>query len=233
MVLVGGKPILWHIMMGYSQNEISDFIVCTGYKGEVIREYFYNFSAMNMDFTIQLGRDPVIEKHGDLIENGWKVTVADTGPLTMTGGRVFRIRDYVGKETFMCTYGDGIADIDIRALLSFHKSHGKIATMTTVQPISRFGVIDIDKNGFVEGFHEKPQTESWVNAGFFVFEPEVFQYLDENCILENEPLSKLAQEGQLAAYKHFGFWQPMDTYRESVMLNQMWEEEEAPWKTWK
>ena len=232
MVTIGGRPILWHIMRTYSLHNISKFVILTGYKGEVIRGYFHDFAALNMDFTVTLGETPKFKKHGSMVEEGWEVTVVDTGQSTMTGGRVFRARDHIGKETFMCTYGDGVADIDISSLLAFHKAHGKIATMTSVKPISRFGVVDISKNGSVEGFHEKPQTKSWVNAGYFVFEPEIFSYLDAECVLEEEPLSRLAADGQLLAYKHEGFWQPMDTYRESTMLNQMWDQGRAPWKKW-
>jgi glucose-1-phosphate cytidylyltransferase len=232
MVTIGGKPILWHIMRTYALHDISNFVVLTGYKGEVIREYFHDFAALNMDFTVVLGENPTFKKHGSMVEEGWEVSVVDTGETTMTGGRIYRARDYIGKETFLCTYGDGVADIDISKLLQFHKSHGKIATLSSVKPNSRFGVVDITNSGEVEGFHEKPQTESWVNAGYFVFEPEIFSYLDSDCVLEQEPLNRLALEGQLMAFKHEGFWQPMDTYRESTILNQMWNEGKAPWKKW-
>ena len=232
MVTIGGRPILWHIMRTYAFHDISNFVVLTGYKGEIIRGYFHDFAALNMDFTVTLGETPRFKKHGSMVEEGWEVTVVDTGQSTMTGGRIFRARDHIGKETFMCTYGDGVADVDISKLLAFHKSHGKIATMTSVKPISRFGVTDISDSGKVERFHEKPQTESWVNAGYFVFEPKIFDYLDADCILEQEPLNALAAGGQLMAYKHEGFWQPMDTYRESTLLNQMWDEGQAPWKKW-
>ena len=232
MVTIGGRPILWHIMRSYSVHNISEFVILTGYKGEVIREYFHDFAALNMDFTVVLGESPKFQKHGTMDEEGWKVTVVDTGQSTMTGGRIFKARDHIGKQTFMCTYGDGVSDVDISKLLNFHKSHGKIATMTSVKPVSRFGVTDISISGLVEGFHEKPQTESWVNAGYFIFEPEIFNYLDPECILEQAPLNNLAKDGQLMAYKHEGFWQPMDTYRESQILNQLWDEGQAPWKKW-
>ena len=232
MVTIGGKPILWHIMRTYALHQISEFIVLTGYKGELIREYFHDFAAQNMDFTVTLGENPTFKKHGSMIEEGWKVTVVDTGESTLTGGRIYRARNHIGAETFLCTYGDGVADIDIASLLEFHKSHGKIATMSSVRPVSRFGVVDISTTGKVEGFREKPQTESWVNAGYFVFEPEIFNYLDDQCVLEEEPLNNLSKDGELMAYKHEGFWQPMDTYRESIMLNQLWNEGNAPWKKW-
>lgn len=232
MVTIGGKPILWHIMRTYALHQFSEFVVLTGYKGELIREYFHDFAAKNMDFTVVLGENPLFEKHGSMVEEGWKVTVVDTGETTLTGGRIYRARDHIGTETFLCTYGDGVADINISSLLAFHKSHGKVATMSSVRPVSRFGVVDISASGMVEGFREKPQTESWVNAGYFVFEPEIFNYLDDQCILEQEPLTNLSRDGELMAYKHEGFWQPMDTYRESTMLNQLWNEGNAPWKKW-
>jgi glucose-1-phosphate cytidylyltransferase len=232
MVAIGERPILWHIMRTYATHDISKFVVLTGYKGEIIREYFHDFAALSMDFTVVLGENPKFKKHGTMVEEGWEVTVVDTGQTTMTGGRLFKARDYIGNHTFLCTYGDGVADIDIGALLLFHKSHGKIATMTSVKPVSRFGVLDISTDGQVERFHEKPQTESWVNAGYFVFDSKIFDYLDEDCVLEQQPLNQLATDGQLMAYKHEGFWQPMDTYRESRILNQLWDEGKAPWKKW-
>lgn len=233
MVLIGNKPVLWHIMRSYAQYGFKEFVVCTGYKGELIRQYFRDFVSLNIDFTIEVGQDPKLTNHGQIDESGWKITVADTGLETMTGGRLFKIRNYIGTETFMCTYGDGLSNVDLIKLLEFHKKHKKIATMTAVRPNSRFGIVDITPDGIVSGFHEKPQTSSWVNGGFFVFEPTIFDYLDETCILEHEPLNKLAQEGQLAAYQHSDFWQPMDTYRESMMLNELWETGSAPWKNWK
>jgi glucose-1-phosphate cytidylyltransferase len=232
MVPIGGKPILWHIMKTYANFNHNDFIVCTGYRGDVIRQYFRDFETMNLDFTIKIGAQSILTMHGALEEAGWSVTVADTGAETMTGGRLFRIRNYLGSETFMCTYGDGVADVNIRELLAFHKSHGKVATMTVVRPVSRFGVVDISENGDVGHFREKPQADGWVNAGFFIFESKVFDYLDENSILENEPLTNLARDNQLVAYRHEGFWQPMDTYRETLMLNEMWAQGSAPWKVW-
>lgn len=232
MVTIGDRPILWHIMRTYAFYNIENFVVLTGYKGEVIRQYFHDFAALSTDFTVVLGENSKFTKHGSMVEEGWKVTVADTGQNTMTGGRVFKAQKYIGRETFLCTYGDGVADIDITELMRFHKSHGKIATMTSVKPFSRFGVLDISNEGYVERFHEKPQTESWVNAGYFVFEPKIFDYLDEDCVLEQQPLNQLAIDGELMAYKHEGFWQPMDTYRETTLLNQMWDTGKAPWKKW-
>lgn len=233
MVDVGGKPVLWHIMKGFSHFGLDDFVVCAGYKGDYIREYFLNYRAHNNDFTLRLGREESIKFHGSHDESDWSVTVSDTGAETMTGGRVARIEKYVNGSTFLCTYGDGLADVPIDRLLEFHRSHGKIATVTTVRPLSRFGVMDVDESGAVQQFREKPQVDGWVNAGFFVFEPEIFNYLTgDACVLEEEPLANLAKDSQLVAYHHDGFWQPMDTYRESQMLNGMWDTKTAPWKVW-
>lgn len=231
MVEVGGKPIIWHIMKSFSHFGLSSFVVCVGYKGEIIKDYFLNYRARNNDFTVTLGGHESVEFHGLHDESTWTVTVADTGDATMTGGRVFQTRPYV-DGTFMCTYGDGLADVPVDRLLAFHRSHGALATVTTVQPLSRFGVMEVDGDGTVRRFREKPQVDGWVNAGFFVFEPGVFDYLDEDSILEEEPLAALAADGQLRAFQHEGFWQPMDTYRESVMLNTLWESDQAPWKVW-
>jgi glucose-1-phosphate cytidylyltransferase len=233
MVPIGGKPILWHIMKTFAFHGHKDFIICTGYRGDFIRNYFHEFEAMNSDFTVKIGSKKPATTHGALEETGWEVTVADTGAETMTGGRVFRVRDYVGKETFMCTYGDGLADVNIQELVKFHKSHGKLATVTAVRPVSRFGVLEIDEQGNVESFQEKPQSAGWINAGYFVFEPEIFEYLEDDSILEREPMANLACDGQLVAYKHGGFFQPMDTYREMSILNEMWDTGQAPWKVWK
>ena len=229
MVPIAGKPILWHIMKRYADFHASDFIICAGYKGEVIREYFSNFEVMNSDFTVQLGKQGDINFHHKLPEKNWKVTVAETGAETMTGGRVFKVRKYLSGSTFMCTYGDGLSDIDFDELLKFHKSHGKIATISAVRPSSRFGAMEIGADSKVFSFTEKPQNHEWVNAGFFVFEMKIFDYLDENAVLEKQPLENLARDGQLIAYKHDGFWQPMDTYREMVMLTEMWNSGSAPW----
>jgi glucose-1-phosphate cytidylyltransferase len=233
MVPVGGKPILWHIMKAFSHFGHDKFVVCTGYRGDSIRQYFYEFEAMNSDFTVKLGSKEHIKTHGVLEEAGWEVTVADTGAETMTGGRIYKIRDHVGKDSFLCTYGDGLSDVDISKLIKFHKSHGKVATLTAVRPISRFGVLGLSSEGFVESFQEKPQAEGWINAGYFVFEPKIFDYLEPNSILEREPMANLAKDGQLVAFRHEGFFQPMDTYREMSLLNKMWDENEAPWKVWK
>ena len=232
MVEVGGHPILWHIMKCYSFYGHSDFIICAGYKGEIIKNWFANFRILNSDFTVTLNDSLNLTFHSELEENGWTATISDTGAETMTGGRIKKIQKYVGNETFLCTYGDGLADVDLNQLLAFHKSHGKIATLTTVKPVSRFGVLDIDEESQVNSFLEKPQSEGAINGGFFVFEPAIFDYLEENSILEQEPLRRLASEGELMAYHHGGFWQPMDTYRELMILNELWKSGDAPWKVW-
>lgn len=232
MVEVGGKPILWHLMKLFSCYGITDFVIPIGYRGDVIRDYFVNYEARTNDFTIRLGHTHQIEYHNSHLETGWRVTVVDTGPDTPTGGRVQRIRRHVEGERFLVTYGDGLADIDIAALVAYHEGHGRLATVTTVRPPSRFGVLDVEPDGAVRQFREKPRTEDSVNAGFFVFEPQVFDYLSEDTALEVEPLEKLAADGQLMAYAHDGFWQAMDTYREFVLLNGLWSDGQAPWKVW-
>jgi glucose-1-phosphate cytidylyltransferase len=231
MVEVGGRPILWHIMKNFSCFGLTEFVVCTGYKGEMIKEYFLNYEARMNDFTIHLGPQSHVEYFADHAEVDWKVTLADTGANTMTGGRVKRVARHVDGR-FLVTYGDGLADVDVDKLLAFHQAHGRLATVTTVRPLSRFGVMDIGGGGVVERFREKPQTDDYINAGFFVFERAVLDYLDDDSVLEREPLEALAAEGQLVAYRHDGFWQPMDTYREFTMLNEMWDLGEAPWKVW-
>jgi glucose-1-phosphate cytidylyltransferase len=232
MVEVGGKPILWHLMKLYATYGLTEFVVPIGYRGEVIRDYFLNYEARTNDFTIRLGHTHEIEYHNSHLESGWMVTVVDTGAETPTGGRVHRVRRHVEGERFCATYGDGLADIDIDKLLAFHEAHGKLATMSIVRPTSRFGVVEIEPDGSVARFREKPQTNDAVNAGFFVFEPEVLEYLTDDTALEREPLEALARDGQLAAFHHDGFWQPMDTYREFTMLNALWSDGAAPWKVW-
>lgn len=234
MVEIGGKPVLWHLMKIFAARGVTDFVICVGYKGEQIKEYFLNYAAHNTDFTISLGKSGNVEFHDDHLEREWTVTVADTGAATLTGGRVERIEPYVRGERFIVTYGDGLADVDVPALVDFHAGHGLPATITTVRPMSRFGLVEVDEDSRVRRFREKPQMEDWVNAGFFVFEPEVFDYLRDTdaVMLEDAPLNRLAEEHKLAAYRHEGFWQPMDTYRESQMLNEMWASGQAPWKVW-
>lgn len=232
MVEVGGKPILWHIMKNLSVQGLNEFTIATGYKNELIKDYFLNYHSRNNDVTIDLGQKMPVVHHGSHDESTWRVTIANTGELTMTGGRVYRSLKYLQGERFLCTYGDGLADVNVLDLLNFHLSHGKKATVTTVQPLSRFGVMDVNQSGLVERFREKPVMDGWVNAGFFIFESSVKDYLDPECVLEQEPLSKLALEGELVAYRHQGFWQPMDTLRESNFLNELWSSDKAPWKNW-
>jgi glucose-1-phosphate cytidylyltransferase len=233
MVEIGGKPILWHLMKYFSTYSITDFVICAGYKGEQIKEYFLNYDSHNSDFTITLGKSSDLVFHGDHLETEWHVTVADTGPNTLTAGRVSRIERFVEGEQIIVTYGDGLADIDVTKLLAFHAEQGRKATITTVRPLSRFGLVDVE-NALVTRFREKPQMDDWVSAGYFVFEPTVFDYLrnGDDMMLEHAPLAQLAAERELAAYRHDGFWQPMDTYRESALLNDMWDRGEAPWKVW-
>jgi len=232
MVEIGGRPILWHIMKLYARSGFREFVLCLGYRGNMIKEYFLNYEAMNNDFTICLGRESKIQFNDVHAEQGFQVTLADTGLSTMTGGRVKRIRKYIDADTFLLTYGDGLADLDIARLVEFHKSHGKLATVTAVSPRSRFGVLEMNKNR-VMSFLEKPQTEGVASAGFFVLNKKVFDYIGgDDCILEHEPLERLAREGELMAYKHDGFFFAMDTYREYEYLNQLWNKGEAPWKVW-
>lgn len=232
MVHIGGRPIIWHIMKNLSIQGIKEFCVATGYKGEILKNYFLNYDLQNTDLTLNLGEKSSIVSHGSHEESNWKVTLVDTGSLTMTGGRVFNSLKYLDGDRFLCTYGDGLADIDLNALIKFHLSHKKMATVTAVKPLSRFGVMDLDQDGLVTEFREKPIMDSWVNGGFFIFEKGIKDYLDSECILEKEPLINLAANGQLIAYRHTGFWQPMDTIRESDLLNDLWNKGQAPWKNW-
>lgn len=233
MVEIGGRPILWHIMKGFAQHGLREFVVCLGYKGGVIREYFLDYEAMNNDVTIGLGNESWIQHHGAHGEQDFEVTLAETGAETMTGGRVKRIRRYVQDDTFLVTYGDGLSDVDVSRLVRFHREHGRIATVTAVRPISRFGVLQIADDGSVSRFAEKPRAEGWISAGFFVFDRRVFDYLGgDDCVLEEAPLARLAAEGQLRAYRHEGFFYAMDTFREYAALNEMWKSGKAPWKTW-
>jgi glucose-1-phosphate cytidylyltransferase len=229
MVPVGGHPILWHIMNIYAAKGHKDFAVALGYKAEVIKQYFLNYSSLNSDFTIDMGTND-ITWHNQSKED-WKVTLVDTGLNTMTGGRVKRLKDYLGGEPFMVTYGDGVADVDIDALLEFHKSHGKMVTVTTVRPGARFGELDLD-GSTVKSFKEKPQTgQGWVNGGFFVMEPEFLDLIaSDESILEREPLEAVAARGELVAFRHEGFWQCMDTIRDRNYLDDLWNSGNPPWK---
>lgn len=232
MVEIGGKPVLWHIMKVLGTQGIKDFVICAGYKSEYIKNYFHNYAALNLDYTVTLGDENGSFFHGSNDEFDWTVTVADTGETTMTGGRIKMIERFVQGETFLATYGDGIANVDISSLLQLHENHGKTATMTVTQPASRFGVVEIEDSGLVTNFREKPKVMDWINMGYFVFQPEIFSYLTEESVLEEEPLRELAGARELGAYKHKGFWQPMDTYREYLSLNELWQTHRAPWRTW-
>ena len=231
MVMIGTKPILWHIMKIYSHYGFKDFVLCLGYKGDMIKEYFYNYEILNNDFTIELGRHNNIEIHDSHGEIGWRITLANTGERTLKGARLKKVEKYVDSDLFMVTYGDGVADIDINDLVEFHKKHGKIATLTGVMPPSRFGTLSVDKDRVVE-FSEKPQTtEGLINGGFFVFSKKIFDYLDtgDSCDLEIGVLDKLAVEGELMVYKHSGNWVCMDTVRDMEYLNGLWTSGNAFW----
>jgi len=234
MVEIGGKPILWHIMKIYSHYGFNDFIICCGYKGHLIKEYFANYFLHNSDITVDIKQNQLTihDSHAE----PWKITLVDTGPNTMTGGRIKRIQKYIGNETFMVTYGDGVADVDIPKLVEFHKSNKKCATVTAVRPLGRFGALILSEDmNKVLSFREKPKEEGgWINGGFFVFEPKIFDYIAEDKThLEAEPLENLAKTGQLASYKHEGFWRPMDTLRDKNELERLYESGNAPWITWK
>lgn len=233
MVEVGGNPILWHIMKTYSAHGINDFIICCGYKGFVIKEYFANYFLRMSDVTFDM-RFNQMNIHSGKAEP-WQVTLVDTGESTMTGGRLKRVREHVGNSTFCFTYGDGVSNIDITKLIEFHKAEGGLATLTAVQPPGRFGAISWkDEQTRIDRFYEKPSGDgSWVNGGYFVLEPEVIDYVtDDSTVWEQEPLNKLAQDGQLFAFKHDGFWQPMDTLRDKNHLEELWRSGKAPWKVW-
>ncbi|MFI5398673.1 MAG: glucose-1-phosphate cytidylyltransferase [Candidatus Binatia bacterium] len=233
MVDIGGRPILWHIMKFYAHYGLHEFVLCLGYRGTMIKEYFLSYEAMTNDFTINLGARHELTYHGAHAEQDYRVTLADTGADTMTGGRVARVGRYVDGDTFLVTYGDGLTDLDLREALAFHRHHGKMATVTTVRPTSRFGLLEVDESGRVVRFAEKPTVDGWVNAGFFIFNRRFLDYLTgDACVLEREPLERAAREGELMAFRHPGFFYAMDTYREYVQLNALWDAGKAPWKVW-
>lgn len=234
LVDIGGKPILWHIMKIYAHYGLTDFVLCLGYRGDSIKDYFLNYEAMNNDFTVHLGCQNRVQYHSVHKEQDFNVTLAETGAETMTGGRLKRAARYLGKDTFMMTYGDGVADVDLKALAEFHRSHGKIATVTAVRPFSRFGILNLGAKDRVESFSEKPQTDGWASAGYCVFDARILDYIEgDDCVLERGPFERLARDGQLMAYKHNGFFYAMDTYREYLHLNELWAGGKAPWKIWK
>ena len=232
MVEIGGRPILWHILKIYSAHGINDFVICLGYKGYVIKEYFANYFLHMSDVTFDM-RANSMEVHRKQVEP-WKITLVDTGEETMTGGRLKRVRDYVLDDTFCFTYGDGVADVDISALLDHHRSHSRLATVTAVQPPGRYGALQFGPSSRIKGFQEKPSGDGgWINGGFFVLDPGAIDFIDDDLtVWEQEPMTQLAQHNQLTGYLHEGFWQPMDTLRDRRELESLWAEGRAPWKVW-
>ena len=233
LVEIGGRPILWHVMKMYAAHGINDFVVCAGYKGYLIKQYFADYFLHGADVTFDLrANSMVVHRHA---AEPWHVTVADTGDHTMTGGRLRRVREYLNDETFCLTYGDGVSDVDLTALLAFHRSSRTLATLTATQPVGRFGVLTLAASeDRVEHFNEKPNGDgAWINGGFFVLEPEVIDYIDgDTTVWEREPMQRLAADGQLSAYRHSGFWHPMDTLRDRTVLEELWRSGAAPWKVW-
>ena len=231
MIEIGQYPILWHIMNIYASHGFNEFVVACGYRSEVLKDYFHNFFIRHADYVVSLrdGKEEIVRSEAP----DWKIALVDTGLNTMTGGRLRRLRSWLGDEPFMVTYGDGVSNVDIKALVAYHRSQGKLATVTAVRPPARFGGLTIE-GSLVREFSEKPQSgEGWINGGFFVFEPRVLDYLAGDAMsLEREPMERLASEGQLAAFQHEGFWQPMDTLRDRRVLEALWESGKAPWKTW-
>lgn len=234
MIEIGGMPILWHIMKIYSYHGFNDFIICLGYKGMIIKEYFADYYLNSNDITFDFQHGNQLTFHNHHTEP-WKVTLVNTGIETMTGGRIKRIQPYIGEETFLLTYGDGVSDVNIQDVLSFHKINNKFVTVTAVQPTGRYGSISLGDGNLVYRFHEKPKGDgTWINAGFFIMEPEIFDYIEnDSSVLENGPLETITKQGQLAAYKHDGFWQSMDTLRDKNLLEDLWKSGKAPWKLWK
>lgn len=236
MVPIGNRPILWHIMKTYAHYGFTEFVLCLGYKGEMIKDYFRNYLWNTCDATLKLGRNPGVRFHDRHTEEDWTVTLADTGEDSMTAYRVKQIERYIPQnEAFLLTYGDGLATINIKALVEAHKKAGKVCTMSAVHPAGRFGALRIHEDGSIHSFNEKPQFEdAFVNGGYMVCERRLFDYLpdDPSIMLERQPMEKLVDDGELHSYRHDGFWQPMDTYQESMHLNQLWAKREAPWKVW-
>lgn len=232
MVEIGGKPILWHIMKIYSSYGFNEFVILCGYKGHVIKEYFSNYFLHQNDMTIDLKKNEI--DYFNNVSEDWKITLIDTGELTMTGGRIKRAKSYINNETFLLTYGDGVSDVNIKEAYEFHKKHKKQLTVTAIQPEARYGILDIKNDTDVKGFLEKPKGESgWINGGFFVCEPSIIDYItDDTTIFERDPMQKIAQNGEMKAFKHEGFWQCMDTIRDKTKLQEMWESNDAPWKLW-
>lgn len=233
MIDIGPRPILWHIMSIYAAHGVNEFVICCGYKSQMIKQYFANYFLLNSGITFDLRNNQMTIHSADA--EAWKVTCIDTGDNSMTGGRLKRVKEFVGDETFCMTYGDGVSDVDVSASVRFHREHGKLATMTAVQPPGRFGVFSLHGDSdAVEAFREKPKGDgAWVNGGYFVLEPQVFDYIEgDSTVWEQEPLDELARASQLQAWKHFGFWQPMDTLRDKIYLEEIWSKGNAPWKIW-
>ena len=231
MIEIGGYPILWHILKIYSCHNIKDFIICCGYKGYLIKEYFANYYLHSRDFTVDLKKNTITSHHVN--SEDWKVTLVDTGKDTLTGGRLARVKEYIGNETFCFTYGDGLSDVNIKKLIDFHFEQGRKATLTAVQPPGRFGSLAFER-GRVLGFNEKPKGDgNWINGGYFVLEPETIDLIEDDfCSWEQQPMQKLAESNQLSAFHHNGFWQPMDTLRDKMVLQELWDSAKAPWKIW-
>jgi glucose-1-phosphate cytidylyltransferase len=226
LVEVGGRPILWHIMRGYAAAGYTDFVLCLGYLGDKVRDYFRNGGTV-------LAASPLETIHYTTPAGPpWRITCVDTGIETQTGGRIYRAAPWISEDTFFATYGDGLADLDLDALLAFHRQHGRAATLTAVQPVSQFGLLEMDAAGSITAFQEKPRLQQWVNGGFFVFNRAIFNYLDDNCILERAPFERLARDQQIVAYRHGGFWACMDTYKDTMILDSLWASGQAAWKTW-
>jgi len=233
LVEIGGKPILWHIMKSYSHFGFNDFILCLGYKGELIKRYFMDYKSWkNRDFTLKVGNSKTDIEYHDNDKEEWNISCVDTGDATNTGGRIKKIEKYIEDDMFFVTYGDGLADIDLNKLLDFHKKKGKLATITCVNPLSQFGVMEI-KDELITEFKEKPPLNQWINGGFFVFNKKVFEFIGENDVLEKDPFEKLAKKKEISAFKTKGFWECMDTYKDTQVLNTLWKKNKAPWKVWK
>ena len=233
LIEIGGRPVLWHLLRLYAQHGFRDFVLCLGYLADEIKRYFIERHWRENDFTLEVGAGGEYQiRHHESGSDDWRITLADTGLDTNTGGRIKRIAPYIGEDqTFCATYGDGLADIDLRKLLEYHRSHGRLATLTAVHPHTHYGFLKLDAAGAITQFEEKPQLRDWINGGFFVFDRRVFDYLDDNSTLEREPFVRLAREGQLMAYQHTGFWKCMDTYKDSIEFNHLWDTDRAAWKS--
>lgn len=231
LVDIGGRPILWHIMKHYAHHGHRDFVLCLGYRGQMIKEYFLNYETMNASFTLSLANRRHLTIHDNHRED-WNVTLADTGVETNTGGRIKRIERFIDDEDFFCTYGDGVSNVDLDKLYRFHKERGRIATLTGLHPVSKYGVFQHGGDHLVTGFKEKPRMDDLVSGGFFVFNRKIFDYLDEDAVLEREPLERLSEQRQLAVYEHDGFWHSMDTYKDAITLNELWDSGRGDWKVW-